>query len=117
VNDIRLPLSNVPQPFPKTLSSCLISLEYGSDLRPEVMQKKLETVTRLAPKVRGIRSLGSAALACCYVAKGSLDLYFEAGVHIWDISAGALIITEAGNSATLIARRELWEFWRDGRGR
>lgn len=30
------------------------------------------------------------------VALGAADAYFEYGVHIWDIAAGELIITEAG---------------------
>lgn len=63
------------------------------------MDKKLGTMNTLArAPVRGFRSFGSAALECCYVAKGSLDAYYEAGVHIWDIAAGALILTEAGGT-------------------
>ena len=32
----------------------------------------------------------------CYVANGSADLYFEYGMHIWDMAASSLIATEAG---------------------
>lgn len=30
------------------------------------------------------------------VACGAADAYFEFGIHIWDIAAGELLITEAG---------------------
>jgi myo-inositol-1(or 4)-monophosphatase len=30
------------------------------------------------------------------VAAGQLDIYYEYGVHAWDIAAGCLILTEAG---------------------
>lgn len=30
------------------------------------------------------------------VALGGADAYFEFGIHIWDIAAGEIIITEAG---------------------
>ena len=43
-----------------------------------------------------LRSLGSAALNCCFIARGSCDLYFEYGLHIWDIAAAVLIAKEAG---------------------
>jgi fructose-1,6-bisphosphatase/inositol monophosphatase family enzyme len=103
LNDIKLPFSAVPQPFPQ-LSSCFIALEYGPDVRPNIMQKKMDTITRLAGKVRGIRSLGSATLEICYVARGTFDAFYEAGmilfltsgIHIWDVGAAALILTEAG---------------------
>ena len=43
-----------------------------------------------------VRSMGSAALNMCHVAMGSLDAYSEYGIHVWDIAAGSLIVTEAG---------------------
>ena len=36
------------------------------------------------------------ALDLAYVAAGRLDGYFEAGLHVWDIAAGALLVREAG---------------------
>ena len=43
-----------------------------------------------------IRALGSAALNMCAVAAGEADAYYEFGLHVWDMAAGALICTEAG---------------------
>lgn len=44
----------------------------------------------------GIRRGGAAALDLCYVASGRLDAFWETGLAIWDIAAGAIIIREAG---------------------
>ncbi|KAJ8041960.1 Inositol monophosphatase 1 [Holothuria leucospilota] len=45
---------------------------------------------------RGIRSLGSAALNMCHVARGSAELYYEYGIHCWDMAAASVIVREAG---------------------
>ena len=49
----------------------------------------------LIDKCHSLRCLGSAALNSCYIANGCADLYYEYGIHIWDIAAGALIAKEA----------------------
>jgi myo-inositol-1(or 4)-monophosphatase len=49
---------------------------------------------------RAVRRLGSAALDLCYVAAGRLDGFWEMELNPWDISAGALIIEEAGGRVT-----------------
>jgi myo-inositol-1(or 4)-monophosphatase len=55
-----------------------------------------EAIAAILPQVRDIRRFGSAALDLCAVAGGSVDAYFESGMHIWDWAAGALIAREAG---------------------
>lgn len=45
-----------------------------------------------------IRQLGSCAMNMAMVAGGSVDAYFEFGIHAWDIAAGALIVREAGGT-------------------
>ncbi len=46
--------------------------------------------------VAGMRRLGSAALDLAYVACGRLDAYWERGVNSWDVSAGIVLVKEAG---------------------
>ncbi|MCA9876885.1 MAG: inositol monophosphatase [Thermomicrobiales bacterium] len=46
--------------------------------------------------VQGLRQTGSAALNLCYVAAGRIDGYWERGIQPWDVSAGALLVSEAG---------------------
>lgn len=60
----------------------------------------LDNVARIMPRVRGLRRLGSAAIDLCYVAAGFLDGYWELNLHEWDVSAGLLILEEAGGSYT-----------------
>ena len=42
------------------------------------------------------RKSGSAALDMAYVAAGRYDGYFQKKLNIWDISAGIILIKEAG---------------------
>jgi len=49
---------------------------------------------------RAVRRLGSAAIDLCYVAAGRLDGFWEMHLAPWDISAGALIVEEAGGRVT-----------------
>jgi myo-inositol-1(or 4)-monophosphatase len=53
-------------------------------------------VAELLPQVRDIRRMGAAAMDLCSVASGRVDAYYEAGLSIWDLAAGALIAEEAG---------------------
>jgi myo-inositol-1(or 4)-monophosphatase len=52
---------------------------------------------------RAVRRLGSAAIDLCYVAAGRLDGFWEAHLNPWDVSAGALLVTEAGGQVTNLA--------------
>ncbi|MBA3413873.1 MAG: inositol monophosphatase [Chloroflexia bacterium] len=51
-------------------------------------------------RVQAIRQTGSAALNLCYVAAGRLDGYWERGIAPWDVSAGAVVLREAGGTVT-----------------
>jgi len=44
----------------------------------------------------GVRRFGSAALDLAYVAAGRYDGFWETGLKPWDISAGIIIVREAG---------------------
>jgi myo-inositol-1(or 4)-monophosphatase len=50
-----------------------------------------------------VRRLGSAAIDLAYVAAGRLDGFWEVRLNPWDISAGALIIEEAGGRVSNLA--------------
>jgi myo-inositol-1(or 4)-monophosphatase len=49
---------------------------------------------------RAVRRSGSAALNLAHVAAGSLDAFWAAHIHTWDVAAGVLLITEAGGIVT-----------------
>jgi myo-inositol-1(or 4)-monophosphatase len=48
------------------------------------------------PQTGDIRRAGAATLDLAYVACGRLDGFWEMGLKIWDMAAGALLIKEAG---------------------
>lgn len=72
----------------------------GSPPGEESMQMSLKGIQALMPKVRTIRMLGSAAIMLAWIANGRLTAYWEYDLSSWDISAGALIIKEAGGKFT-----------------
>jgi myo-inositol-1(or 4)-monophosphatase len=51
-------------------------------------------------RARAVRRLGSAAIDLCYVAAGRLDGFWEKDLRPWDISAGCLVVAEAGGRVT-----------------
>ena len=50
----------------------------------------------LTHKTRGVRRGGAAAVDLAFVAAGKVDGYWERGLEIWDLAAGAIIVKEAG---------------------
>lgn len=120
----RLPLRRKPEPL-TTLQEALVAAEWGPDRTGNNFEVKHKTLTAVARAredgggmVHSIRSVGSAALNFASVACGVLDLYWvgsspqrrpalrdvltsaaglqEACPYAWDVSAGWLILSEAG---------------------
>jgi myo-inositol-1(or 4)-monophosphatase len=76
------------------LQQALLSTGFGYD--SEQRRRQAEALVEVAPRVRDVRRLGSAALDLCWVAAGHTDAYVESRLHPWDVAAGALIAREAG---------------------
>ncbi|WP_199178016.1 inositol monophosphatase family protein [Mycobacterium hubeiense] len=76
------------------LSMALVGTGFSYAPEQRVLQAQL--LTRVLPRVRDIRRIGSCALDLCMVAAGRLDGYYEDGVHVWDWAAAALVAAEAG---------------------
>jgi myo-inositol-1(or 4)-monophosphatase len=64
------------------------------------------TLGTLMPQVAGIRRFGAAALDLAWVAAGRFDGYWEIGIKPWDVSAGILLVREAGGTVTDPAGRD-----------
>lgn len=79
---------------PPPLEQALIATGFAYD--PARRGRQGEVVAKLLPQVRDIRRMGAAALDLCSVAAGRVDAYYEAGLQMWDLAAGALIAEEAG---------------------
>jgi myo-inositol-1(or 4)-monophosphatase len=76
------------------LATAMVSTGLAYDAKVRAAQARV--LARLAPRVRDIRRLGSAALDLTWTAAGRYDAYFERTVKQWDIAAGALICQQAG---------------------
>lgn len=62
----------------------------------ERKEKTYKSFEKVLDSALSLRCDGSAALDLAHVAQGIFDGYFQKGIHIWDIAAGALIVKEAG---------------------
>jgi myo-inositol-1(or 4)-monophosphatase len=82
----------------ETIGDAIIAM--GSPPAEESMEMSLRGIQALMPKCRTIRMLGSAALMLAWVANGRLTCYWEYDLSSWDISAGALLVQEAGGRFT-----------------
>lgn len=78
------------------LKNSLVATGFPYDRDDETLDRVLCNIKSVLQNCRAIRRAGSAALDICYVAKGVFDLYYEETVKAWDISAGVLIVSEAG---------------------
>lgn len=76
------------------IGRALLSAGHGPD--PRALAEYLRMYEVVASRSHGVRSGGSAALELANVAAGRIDGYFEKNLKIWDIAAGALLVTEAG---------------------
>ncbi len=55
---------------------------------------------------QGIRRLGSAATDLVYVACGRFDAFYELGLNVWDVAAGAFIVKQAGGKVSDFLMKE-----------
>jgi myo-inositol-1(or 4)-monophosphatase len=72
----------------------------------EPMEKFLVGLEHPASGSCGIRRFGSAALDLCFVARGRAEGFWEYGLSRWDVSAGALLVEEAGGRVSDFAGGE-----------
>ena len=63
--------------------------------------KAMLTMVKDFQSWRKVRMIGSAAMAAVYVASGKADLYKEFGTYLWDVAAGAAIVSAAGGVAEI----------------
>jgi len=89
-NEKKLRVSN-----PSTLSESLLVTGFSYD-RFETEDNNYAEFCYLTHKTRGVRRGGAAAVDLAFVASGKVDGYWERGLEIWDLAAGAIIVKEAG---------------------
>jgi myo-inositol-1(or 4)-monophosphatase len=79
---------------PVELNRTMLATGFAYEAEKRALQ--LDFINKLLPGIRDIRRNGAAAVDLCFVGSGSVDAYFESGLHEWDVAAGGLIATEAG---------------------
>lgn len=64
------------------------------------LDEYMKCLTHFCKHTHGIRRLGSAAIDLAYVACGRFEVFYEYGLHPWDVAAGIILIREAGGQVT-----------------
>ncbi|ALC44190.1 CG9389 [Drosophila busckii] len=80
------------------LSEAMILQEYTSETNDDRAEVSVENTNRLSKKVHALRSIGSSAMGLAMVASGVVDGFYHFGLHVWDMAAGNLLVTEAGGT-------------------
>ncbi len=83
------------------LADAVVSTSLPTALHPG-RNEALRNIGNVFPKVSNARLLHCAALCLAYVAAGRTDAHWEHGLNVWDMAAGALLITEAGGKVTAL---------------
>jgi myo-inositol-1(or 4)-monophosphatase len=84
----------------KSLGDALMATGFPPDLRGH--EQTLQWWGRLSFCTRSLRRTGSTALNIAYVAAGRFDGYWAFDNHPWDVSAGTVIVREAGGMVSNI---------------
>lgn len=66
----------------------------------EAADELFDTAKRLYLACIDIRRSGAATIDLCHVAQGRVGVYAERNLSLWDFTAGAVILTEAGGTIT-----------------
>ena len=91
---------------PMNLSESLLVTGFAYD-RFDTEDNNYAEFCWLTHKTRGVRRGGAAAVDLAFVAAGKVDGFWERGLQIWDIAAGAIIVHEAGGVISNYPKGEL----------
>jgi myo-inositol-1(or 4)-monophosphatase len=75
--------------------------------RAIIEENNYKEYCQLSNLTHGVRRSGSAAFDLASVAAGRIDGFWETGLSIWDVSAGSIIVREAGGKVTGIDGNEI----------
>ena len=65
-------------------------------MRFNKVEDPLAKFVKILPRLRDIKRCGSAALDLSLTAAGVYDGYWEDGLQLYDVAAGAIIVQDAG---------------------
>ncbi len=87
------------------LSGAMIATGFPSQQRGHP-SSQLSITNALLGRIEDIRFSGSSALDLAYIAAGRYDAYFGLGLHARDMTAGILLVREAGGYCCDLAGRD-----------
>ncbi len=92
----------------KDFSKALIStgFPYTCSSNKEDLNDIINKLKKVLPLCQDIRRLGAASLDICYVASGIYEGYYEMNLKAWDVSAGLIILSEAGGWFSSLQNKE-----------
>lgn len=89
VNDCALPKRS-----PKALHDALFDTSLTS---MNILSRRAgKPLHMISTAIRGHRAIGSAALAMCHIAEGTLDIYVSYRLYPWDYAASRVILEASG---------------------
>ncbi|MDA3891684.1 MAG: inositol monophosphatase family protein [Salinivirgaceae bacterium] len=83
----------------ESMSDGLIATGFHTN-KFERLPMQLNIVDKVVRKSHGLRRHGSAATDLAYVAAGRFAAFFEHELNVWDVAAGAFLVSQAGGVAT-----------------
>ena len=92
---------------PCYMNECALPKRASCALQDALLDTSLTTVNILSRRagkplhmistaIRGHRAIGSAALAMCHIAEGTLDAYVSSRLYPWDYAASRVILEASG---------------------
>lgn len=75
---------------------------YSSGENTKDLKDVIKKIENILPECQDLRRLGSASIDLCMVSKGVYEGYYEMNLKPWDVSAGVIILSEAGGRITNI---------------
>jgi myo-inositol-1(or 4)-monophosphatase len=58
----------------------------------------VERFLRALREFQTVQRTGSAALNLAYLSSGRIDAFWSSSLKVWDVAAGALMVTESGGA-------------------
>ena len=99
LNDEKIQVSD-ENVFQKSLLST--GFPYSNATNQDDLNDVIKKMRDILPRCQDIRRLGSAAIDLCFVARGTYEGYYEMNLKAWDVSAGLIILQEAGGKVTTL---------------
>jgi len=96
-NGEKIEVSN-EKDFQKALLST--GFPYSSGTCENDLNDVIKKIKQILPRCQDIRRLGAASLDLCLVARGVYEGYYEMNLKAWDVSAGLIILQEAGGKVS-----------------